>query len=162
MPTSKPRHAGKDCQSGLGRTSSSYSKAPKISPALTSPSGNVIVHLLQGTESSYPYVLPAPSALSPSGTRILSPQRCTRCRACIYRCPEPGPARTRRSTERPLSRHVPVHLEPEPPCSPWVRTGYCGAQFCFPGYVVPASFAFRLILTKEHRDAPLPSVDGHR
>lgn len=141
----KFHYARKDCQSGLGITLSSYWTAPKISITLTSPSGNRILLLLQGTESSHPYVLLAPSAVSPSGNWILNPHRCTQS-WCLYSAATltPGAAgntEQHRATCQFVSR-ICVFLLPLG--QNWVNL--CSESY-FQGYIVPVGTAFRAVFT---------------
>ena len=104
---------------------SSYWKAPKISTVLTSPSGNRISLLLQGTESSHPHVLPAPSALSPCGNWIPIPHKHTQSR-CLHPADSLTPGLSRKCWEGQsnVSFHIiPPQLESVSSYSPWDPNG---------------------------------------
>lgn len=159
LPTFKFHYAKKDCQSGLGITSSSYWKVPKISTALTSPSGNMML-LLQGTKSSHPYVLLAPSALSPSGNQILNPHRCTQ-NQCLYPADSltPGPGRNYWAAQSNLSVCTEApNLGSVLSYSPWDQNWVilC-SEFYFEGYIVLIGMALRMIFANWYYKVLLPS-----
>lgn len=127
LPVLKFHYARKDCQSGLGITLSSYWKAPKLSTALTSPSGNRILLLLQGTESSHLYVL-----LGPSGNWILNPRRYSKPGPLPSRQPDPwAQQETLSSTEQLVCLYlIPLQLESMSSTLPGIRIGlFCVQSF---------------------------------
>lgn len=121
--------------------------------------------LLQGTESSHPYVLPAPSALSPSGNQILNPHRCTQSQ-CLYSADSltPGPGRKYWAPQSNLSVcFVPPNLGSVLSYSPgdqnWIIL--C-SELSFQGCIVLIGVAFRMIFANWYCKAPLLSPAAMR